>query len=393
MSPFIRLYLFTAVFFVMIGKDVLAQEKTQPTKNEIIISNCKNWDLFQSKFHQQKNNPESKTSLLFLGDSHIQGGYSTNRIRNLFREEGFTMGRGFIFPYKLAQTNGPEDIVFKSTAHWAVEKWKNTPNKCTPFGYVLSSNDTAFDLIITYKPGEQAYPFQKITFFHSKDSISITCNEPSITYKSARLTESISFTEIKFKHPVDSCFFKFHSSNRNEIFTLYSVYTQNLEETASLNALGINGISYQQYSRNIELEPWLSFLHPDCIILSLGTNDIFSGKADTLEICRSITQLVRKIKRILPETALILTTPNDHLLRKRYLNRNIPQLCSIIKNVAINEQCAFWDFFNIMGGMGSAWEWHHNGLLYKDFVHLSKNGYKLQGELFYQALYKALNQD
>jgi lysophospholipase L1-like esterase len=393
MKQLYRIYAFIVAITLYMDNDLLSQSSIPSGKNELLTSNCTNWEPFRQKFVHLKNKEKTRITILFLGDSHIQGGYSVNRIRDLFRQQGDSTGRGFSFPYSFARTNGPEDIIFRSSAHWKSSKWSNTTDNInSPFGYVLSTTDTAFNFSFSYKSGETAYPFQKITIFHSPDSFELAANQAIKIINKGRLTSNICFTVIQLPHPSDSCLLTFHIPGVSKGFTLYSLLTEKLEESITVSAMGINGISYQLYSRKIHPEPWLSFIHPDCVVLSLGTNDVYAGMSDTSEIHHSITKLVRKIKQSAPGAIWILTTPNDHLLRKKYSNRHLPELCAIIKNVANEEQCAIWDFFSVMGGSGSARELHHKGLLFKDFVHLSKNGYKYQGELFFEALQNALNQ-
>ena len=47
---------------------------------------------------------------------------------------------------------------------------------------------------------------------------------------------------------------------------------------------------------------------------------------------------------------------------------------------------AVWDQFDIMGGLKSMQAWEHAGLAKKDKVHFTNEGYKLLGDLLYNAL-------
>jgi lysophospholipase L1-like esterase len=41
-----------------------------------------------------------------------------------------------------------------------------------------------------------------------------------------------------------------------------------------------------------------------------------------------------------------------------------------------------------MGGRGSVRDWYSNQLFFKDGIHLSKKGYRYQGDLFFEAFIK-----
>ena len=67
--------------------------------------------------------------------------------------------------------------------------------------------------------------------------------------------------------------------------------------------------------------------------------------------------MVESIKHEFPKACILLTTPNDYLLHKKYLNPNLPQTSELIKRTALELGCAYWDFFEVMGGLGSSKRW------------------------------------
>ena len=47
---------------------------------------------------------------------------------------------------------------------------------------------------------------------------------------------------------------------------------------------------------------------------------------------------------------------------------------------------AVWDLFEIMGGNGSATAWRDAGLMKKDRLHFTREGYRLLGDMLYAAI-------
>ena len=45
-----------------------------------------------------------------------------------------------------------------------------------------------------------------------------------------------------------------------------------------------------------------------------------------------------------------------------------------------------WDLFSLMGGLQSMKQWEEEGLSQRDKVHFTSKGYRLVGDLFYNAL-------
>ena len=52
------------------------------------------------------------------------------------------------------------------------------------------------------------------------------------------------------------------------------------------------------------------------------------------------------------------------------------------------KECAgvFWDWYNVMGGYGSISRWEAAGLAQPDKVHLTPAGYRLVGDLLFDAM-------
>ncbi|MDD3005347.1 LysM peptidoglycan-binding domain-containing protein [Flavobacterium sp.] len=55
-----------------------------------------------------------KVNIVHIGDSHIQADLMTNTVREKLQEQFGNAGRGLVFPYNLAKTNGPWDVRFSS---------------------------------------------------------------------------------------------------------------------------------------------------------------------------------------------------------------------------------------------------------------------------------------
>lgn len=352
--------------------------------NTLDISVCANWDTFKNKMSQVCTDSTINVSMLFIGDSHLQGGYSTNAIRELLKNDSINAGRGCSFPYSIAKTNGPEDFVIKSDAKWTYSRWGQVLS-IPVAGYVVSTIDTVFTMSIYNKKTHPVYPFRSLTFYHSADSISLNSDVPFDSVITSKKTACLVETSIYFSQRTDSCTLQFAIHTTAEEFSLFLIQQKDTHENVTVNVLGMNGISFKHYNNKVDLA-LLPSINPDLLVIALGTNDIFSRYADTSELRSSITGVITKVRELLPDAAILLTTPNDHLVKKRYKNPAISHACRIIRDVAKREKCGLWDFYAIMGGDSSVRMWRRKELMHTDYVHLTKRGYAYQGELFYKAL-------
>ena len=62
-----------------------------------------------------------------------------------------------------------------------------------------------------------------------------------------------------------------------------------------------------------------------------------------------------------------------------------------IVEVACREGLACWDLFASTGGKNSSARWRKTGLMGRDRVHFTKEGYQEQGILLYRALMQTYN--
>lgn len=78
------------------------------------IENSETLNAFAEKLNQNKE----VTQILFIGDSHTQAGVLPNELKDKFQNKYGNAGRGLIFPYQVANSNGPADFTSVSNQPW-----------------------------------------------------------------------------------------------------------------------------------------------------------------------------------------------------------------------------------------------------------------------------------
>jgi LysM repeat protein len=97
------------------------------------IYNAQVLERFFQKLKGNESNKDQKISIVHIGDSHIQGDLMTNEIRKNLQQKFGNAGRGLVFPYQLAKTNGSYNERFYSNRSW--ESYRNIhPFKSVPVG-------------------------------------------------------------------------------------------------------------------------------------------------------------------------------------------------------------------------------------------------------------------
>lgn len=106
------------------------------------------------------------TQILFIGDSHIQADHLTGYLRKKFQDQYGNAGRGLVFPYQVANTNGAEDFSSVSNQPWEtfrlVHEQKVFP-QIGAAGFVIGNKEDSF-LEITFKNPEDS--FDKVVIYN-----------------------------------------------------------------------------------------------------------------------------------------------------------------------------------------------------------------------------------
>ena len=126
------------------------------------IYNANVLENFFLKLEESERYNNQKISIVHIGDSHIQGDLMTNEIRKNLQQKFGNAGRGFVFPYQLAKTNGSYNERFYSNRTW--ESYRNIhPFKNVPVGLsgiALWRGNGGFAVELNIK--DAAYKFNSI---------------------------------------------------------------------------------------------------------------------------------------------------------------------------------------------------------------------------------------
>ena len=154
------------------------------------------------------------------------------------------------------------------------------------------------------------------------------------------------------------------------------------------------GTKYADYNDLAELEQQLITTPPDLAIVSLGTNDAFSG-ASRNNFYQQIDRMVQKIRTLAPNASLLITTPPGAMKlnpsRGRY--EAMPELENSVTTIiqyCNDKKIAYWNLFGIMGGGYVMNSWAQQKLAAPDHVHYSAKGYALFAGWLFDAFTKAI---
>lgn len=355
--------------------------------NRIIdVDNAIGYDVFFNRWLHLIKGGDQQVQILHLGDSHIQADFFTERVR--YRMQSFFPGaegaRGIVFPYNLAQTNNPTNYTISSTSQWEVVNGLKT--KAGQTGIIplkIQSYDSLIDIRIEQKDAYINTEFSEIElWYYASDSVFFqSAYQHDVLIKRGFGRFSVYSPQLRKKEVL-----RFRKLEDSAVFELFAVWLKNSLPGITYHALGLNGARAKDFIKCHNFGRLASGINPELVVISLGTNDVYSTRPDVKGFKWYYDSLIGKIRGAFPESALLLITPGDHLIRGYLKNDALPEVSLIVKQIAKKYKCGVWDFYDVMGGAGSVDYWYMYGLSAKDRIHLSQKGYVLQGDLFFNAL-------
>jgi lysophospholipase L1-like esterase len=334
-----------------------------------------------------------QVNIVHFGGSHIQADVWSNQVRNNLNNimPGVSGPRGLIFPYKIAKTNGSWYYNIDYTGNWVscrnvIEKDRDKILGLS--GISVTTQDTLANIKIAFNEELQslyAHSRIKIFYHYSDSSFQIKpANDEVFTQKSDTISGMIEFSFSEKKDTINLEIFK--SAENQNYFSLHGISVENDNPGIIYHSIGVNGASVPSYNRCQLLSEQIKHLQPDLILFSIGINDANDPDFSAARYEQNYDTLLAAIKKAAPDAAFIFTSNTDSYYKKKHPNKNALEAKKVMIRLAEKHHGALWDLHAIMGGLGSIKQWEAKGMAKKDLVHLSNNGYKIIGDLLYNAI-------
>ncbi len=350
------------------------------------------------KLFTQRTQGGKKISIVHIGDSHILGNFLTREVRDRLQREFGDAGRGLLFPYKLAQSNGAKDFLAETNCKWIGANCQRDLSPETNFGaagFKLSTTNPNAEL--TFRMRDTATSesrfFTKVTVFQRKTALEydLEVRDETSNQVAQLFIEDEYARSFYFDRPVGSVTIAAKKNTAQErTLTIDGISIENELSGVLYHSIGVNGAKYMDFARAKYFAQQVADLEPDLVILSFGTNES-QGNTDPNYMRHTMDLLTKQILERSPSARVMLTTPADSYLRGKGLNPHMAETSEMIRKFAREKGFALWDLFNFSGGENSSVLWKSNNLMTSDSVHYTKQGYALQGKLLYQSLMKGYN--
>ncbi len=338
-----------------------------------------------------------KVHIFHIGGSHIQADIYPNRLRTYLQSSSeYTMSqRGFVFPFKLANTNNPANYRITSDAKWM---GKRSSLKKDSIAWGLAGITAIFDEEVDTVSVEanhksynkKPYYFNKFRLFYNtwNESYQVTPVDTSLV-DSIFIDRETNYVEYFFKENQQTFDFEVRrvDSLAAEPFLLMGMELMNDEPGVEYTSIGVNGADFPSYARSAFFEKQLQLYKPDMFIISIGTNDTYMPAAafDPEKFRSDYEAFLQLIQRVNPDCAILLTVPNDSYYKRKVANPNTAKAEAVIVELAQKYHMAVWNFYQVMGGYRSSQKWYQNHFMPRDRIHFTQKGYHIKSDLLMEA--------
>ena len=362
-----------------------------------LITHVNKLDSVFKKLAKVRVQHKGRVSIVHIGDSHLQADIMTSILRNGFQDYFGDLGRGLVFPYQLASTNGPRDLNVASNATWKSSKIGSKTDKAGICGFGIQCGKENSCIRLKLRSTEdKTQCFNRMVFFLGDDKSSYKLTDTGlgdpVTLHTLREVDTPSLV-----YECDSmiCGFELTKTDVHESgdFSCYGVSLEKKDTSGVLyHTIGVNGARFDQYLVNELFWRQIKALKGDLFIVSLGTNEAQNptiNDAKQQAICDSF---VRRIHRAAPKATVLFTTPAGSFFKQVKPNANVQAVSRAISHYCDYKELPYWDLNEISGGANGATAMKKYKLLGHDLIHFTQLGYEFQGLLLLNAFSNAYNQ-
>lgn len=446
-----RLKILFSLFLISISNFLLGQDissyKNDSTLVNIDYKKIENPERLNPFFTKLKAINKEPISIVHIGDSHVQGPYFPNTIREQLQSEFGNAGRGFVFPYRVAKTNGAIDVKFKAAGKWnAIRNVKSDGTEAIGLsGIYLETKEKDFIIQLTLNKNISVDSIQiiaknaelfkistskeenvlkntnvnKFYTIKSGDYLSKIAKKFSVTVKSIKQLNKMKTSSIyagkQIKIPTSK---KILKALKTAHFTdlIYNKFTKNYSvpqgvtqlyirpkkiakeyildglilknKTSGIlyNAIGVNGAKFSDYNKSTRFFNQLKNLKPDLIIISLGTNESFYQPFKITNFKEAMSTFKALLLKNDITASVLATCPPPSLVDQKKTNNKATLISNEIAEFSKLNNWAYFNMHYLCGTSNAMKNWELKKLASKDKIHFTQEGYMLQAEFLVETL-------
>lgn len=332
-----------------------------------------------------------------FGDSLIQSGWMPSAARARLQEARGDGGRGMIFPYAIAKTYDQDDYRSSFTGAWQTANSIQQPPRLPVgiSGFVARTSDATASFTFAFKQPLGRGPKRIRILYRSPGAPYRLTVSSGAASRTAELAQDFSsaptrLLDLRFDSLADVVSFDLsRPADEGGAFELYGVSIENASPGLIYHNLGVGGATFSALNQQMLFREQASMIDPDLVVLDWGTNDVLYKNSVPANHEAVVRRTIAKVRSAYPDAAIVVTSAQDLNFRGQNITAT-RQYSNLMRRVALESGCLFYDWYRVAGGEGAMARWFSNGLASRDNIHLNGRGYRLKGTLFANALINTL---
>ncbi len=241
----------------------------------------------------------------------------------------------------------------------------------------------------SFKPTKQ-YKRCKMFYGNNKTEfkLKIFADQQQIADETLPATENYSIKSWNFESTPEVLRFEFEAEDSPDFygFSLEGYSGINVDNIAMR---GSDGLFFTRMDLNL-LSKLYKQLNTKLLILQFGGNAVPNVRESYSYYRKAFSRQLRTLKRIAPDVTILVIGLADMSKKEEdiYVTYpNIPLIRDALKKASFENNCAYWDMYEAMGGENSmpSWVFHEPPLGEKDFTHFTPQGARYIAKMFYNA--------
>jgi lysophospholipase L1-like esterase len=347
---------------------------------------------FSRNLKDLKRKKRKKIRIGYFGDSMIEGDLITCNIREALQDYFGGNGVGFV-PITSVVAGFRQTIKHEFSRDWKELSFLDKKSKVVlPFsGHNFYANQSSWVKYETVK-SKHLNSFDNIHLLYGKPKANdvVIKNETRYSlqgnsdFNQIQISQKEKSKQIKLnfntdsKTPIYGCAFESDSGLILDNYSFRGI--SGLE----LNKMSPDFIKSMQEKRSLDL-----------LILHYGPNLLYKPEnTDFNWYKKNMSKTIQYLKKQFPNTCILLIGSADKAYRKNGKYVTAPGVAALIKvqkELAIENECAFLNLYETMGGEGTMAKWAEKKpiLAYKDYTHFNNSGAAKVGRLITQSIMKS----
>ncbi|GHT03317.1 hypothetical protein AGMMS49525_08170 [Bacteroidia bacterium] len=362
-----------------------------------------NYDYFDALFDAFDNSraEQKVVRVLHYGDSQIEGDRITGYLRQRLQEKFGGIGPGLLPAVQVVPATSVGQTASENIARYIISgnfASRAGHRRYGVLGQLGVAEGNKSSITVKARNWQQSFEngktFQKICLFvgHTGTNFQADLSVPKQeAFKATISKPDLPVNVLQWNLPDSISQFTLNLYGRGEI---YGIAADGMSGVAVDNIpfRGSSGTFFTQMDSTV-LKAMFDELNAQLILLEFGGNmtpSITNNKA-VEAYQKTMSKQIAYLKNLCPQAKIILIGPADmstkihgELQTYPYLEKTIAAL----REAALNNNVAFWNMYEVMGGHNSMIKWVKNApsLAATDYIHFNAKGAERIAELFYESL-------